>query len=219
MSRKFSRLVSNRSWNGPSQEIKRLTFLSEPEHHSNNKNKLTSKTQPWITTEATRRNRKVRGQRQLAGKGTSICEYFRKVSLFCVSPFLLFAHIFISWCYYRHIGQQEGEVSLFNDAEAVNSLTESTSLLLTFCVRTIVSLACCCAFLLLLTNPSSSLLSSQTMECGEFMSEGTPLTNVSCVPTICLWDCMHVLLIHPLLLSLSVCLSPPRSCVGILLFW
>jgi hypothetical protein len=44
MSRKFSRLVSNRSWNGPSQEIKRLTFLSEPEHHSNNKNKLTSKT-------------------------------------------------------------------------------------------------------------------------------------------------------------------------------
>jgi hypothetical protein len=131
----------------------------------------------------------------------------------------LFAHIFISWCYYRHIGQQEGEVSLFNNAEAVDSLTESTSLSLMFHVRTIVSLACCCALLLLLTNPSSSLLSSQTMECGEFMSEGTPLTNVSCVPTICLWDCMHVLLIHPLLLSLSVCLSPPRSCVGILLFW
>ncbi len=122
------------------------------------------------------------------GRADRYVSIFEKLAFFRVSPFLLFTHIFISWSYYRHIGQQEGEVSLFNDAEAVDSLTESTSLSLTFHVRTIVSLACCCALLLLLTNPSSSLLSSQTIECGEVMSEGTPLTNVSCVPTtsICL---------------------------------
>jgi hypothetical protein len=120
-----------------------------------------------------------------ADRYVSIFEKFAFFSCTRVSPFLLFAHIFISWFYYRHIGRQEGVVSLFNDAEAVDSLTESTSLSLTFHVRTIVSLACCCALLLLLTNPSSSLLSSQTMECGEVTSEGTPLTNVSCVPTIC----------------------------------
>jgi len=51
-----------------------------------------------------------------------------------------------------HIGRQEGVVSLFNDAEAVDSLTESTSLSLTF----------------------------HTMECGEVTSEGTPLTNEYC---------------------------------------